>query len=72
VGVVLFSPDGRRLATGGRDGSVTVWDVERRKPLIERRYENAVVAFHFGGADTGLSVATAAEDVPAPEVHRRL
>jgi WD40 repeat protein len=72
VGVVLFSPDGSRLATGGRDGSVTVWDVEKRKPLMERRYESAVVAFHFGGADTDLSVATAADGVPAPKVHRRL
>ena len=69
VGVLLFSPDGRRLATGGRDGSVTVWDVETRKPLVEHRCDDAVVAFHFGGGGGDLSVATAADKAPAPEVH---
>jgi WD40 repeat protein len=69
IGVVVFSPDGRRLATGGRDGSVTVWDVEGRKPLVEHRCDDAVVALRFSEAGNDLSVATAAEDSPAPEVH---
>jgi WD40 repeat protein len=69
VGVLLFSPDGRRLATGGRDGSVSVWDVETRKLLVEHRCDDAVVAFHFSGSGGDLSVATAADDTPAPEVH---
>ncbi|QDV06845.1 Serine/threonine-protein kinase PrkC [Planctomycetes bacterium Poly30] len=33
VNSLAFSPDGRRLVTGGRDGVVIVWDLERGEPL---------------------------------------
>jgi WD40 repeat protein len=29
---IAFSPDGHRLAAGGNDGSVTLWDLTNRKP----------------------------------------
>jgi WD40 repeat protein len=30
---LVFSPDGRRLATAGADGTVALWDVPTRKPI---------------------------------------
>jgi WD40 repeat protein len=33
LAAVCFGPDGRRLATAGRDGSVVVWDPATLKPL---------------------------------------
>ena len=31
--VVVFSPDGSRLATSSLDGTVLLWDVHRREPI---------------------------------------
>jgi len=33
VSCLSFSPDGRKLVTGGMDGQVILWDVEAAKPL---------------------------------------
>jgi WD40 repeat protein len=34
VGCVAFSPDGRRLATGGTGGRVTLWDVAAGQDVL--------------------------------------
>jgi len=34
---VAFSPDGRRLVSGGNEGTLFVWDVHRRKPIWSHR-----------------------------------
>src|SRR5262249_36758335 len=52
---VAFSPDGRRLATAGHDGSVTAWDAATLKPVLayqgqtERNVPWAGVAFSADG-----------------------
>lgn len=35
VGALAFSPDGHRLASGGADGRLVLWDVESRRALVE-------------------------------------
>jgi WD40 repeat protein len=40
VSTLAFSPDGKRLVSGGRDGLITVWNVEtREQEVIETRDE---------------------------------
>jgi WD40 repeat protein/serine/threonine protein kinase len=48
VNAVAFSPDGERLATGGGDGSVKVWNSRTGKVVREfRAHDKAVVAVAF-------------------------
>jgi WD40 repeat protein len=49
---VAFSHDGRRLATGGMDNTVRVWDVPTGQELISLR----------GHTDYVMSVAFSADD----------
>src|SRR5262249_55522033 len=51
VGRVVFSPDGKRLATAGSDKVVRVWDVETGKELAALPCPDrvAVVAFSLDG-----------------------
>jgi WD40 repeat protein len=64
VQAVVFDPEGRRLATGYRDGTVVVWDVASRRSL-------QTLAAHKGTVDAvafspdGRVLATAGEDSTA-------
>jgi WD40 repeat protein len=31
---VLFSPDGKRLFSGGSEGSITIWDLQHRTKVL--------------------------------------
>jgi WD40 repeat protein len=60
---VAFSPDGRRLATGGEENTVKVRDVEKGGELHTLRGHNAdVYTVAFSPDDDGRWVASARED----------
>ncbi len=55
-----FSPDGRWIATAGRDFSARVWDAATGREIARMRHASAVNAVRF--SPDGASLATASED----------
>ncbi len=60
---IAFSPDGKRLATGGDENAVKLWDVKTGKDLQTLRGHNGdVYTVAFSPDDQGRWVASAGED----------
>ena len=60
---VAFSPDGRRLATGGEKNAVKIWDVQNGQELRTLRgHIRDVYTVAFSPDDDGRWVASAGED----------
>jgi WD40 repeat protein len=55
---LAWSPDGRRLASGGLDRTFKVWDVEARQEVATRRANDAIVQCLSWGPDGRLAVAS--------------
>ena len=59
---MAFSPDGRRLATGGEENTVKIWDVETGEELQTLRGHSGDVYTVAFSPDDGRWVASAGED----------
>ena len=58
---LVFAPDGKALASGAKDGTVIVWDVAARKPLVPvPGHKDTVVAVAL--APDGKTLATGGID----------
>jgi WD40 repeat protein len=60
---VAFSPDGRRLATGGEENTVKIWDVQTGKELHPplRGHKGEVYTLAFSPDPDGRWIASAGE-----------
>ena len=70
--VPAFLPGGRRLATGGSDGTVTVWDVPTRTIVQRLRYAEPVMSVAVSPDGTLLAVQRQSPGAPDAHVEVRV
>ncbi|MDB5312274.1 MAG: hypothetical protein JWO38_6476 [Gemmataceae bacterium] len=61
VGIAEFTPDAKRLITGGQDGLITVWDVATGNPVVNLDRHDGTVTGLALSADGKTLVSTAAD-----------
>jgi WD40 repeat protein len=72
---VVFSPDGKTLASGSEDGTIIRWSVEHTRMikavLLERQYEGMNLTGVTGLTDTQKATLIALGAVELPELPTR-
>ena len=59
IGAVAYSPDGKRIATGGSDNAVRLWDLETGRLIRSLPHEKTIKAIAF--SPDGKQVAVSSE-----------
>jgi serine/threonine protein kinase len=62
VSAIRFSPDGRWLAAGLRDGRLLLWDATRERPIPRKIFRHKLRVVGLGFTPDGNSLASASQD----------
>lgn len=64
VFAVAFHPDGRRLATSGRDGAISLWDLKREEEVVRLPWHKSFV-WSLAFSPNGATLASGSGDCTA-------